>query len=121
LDRAVVSARWTGLQGTEPAKEGPDHVIRMTTQNVPAFQIEDHMPPPNELKFRVDFIYHDEIPDRIWTNTGSGFGKKQSNQVESFVGSGKPWNRAVAQIVSPNDSPDDKLRKIYARTRNPQS
>ena len=103
--------------GTEPAKEGPDHVIRMTTQNVPAFQIEDHMPPPNELKFRVDFIYHDEIPEQDLDKYWKRFGKKQSNQVESFVGKRKAMEQAVAQIVSPNDSPEDKLRKIYARTQ----
>ncbi len=104
-------------QGTEPAKEGPDHVIRMTTQSVPAFQMEDHMPPPNELKFRVDFIYHDETPeqnmDKFWRN----FGKKQNDRVEGFVGKRKAMEQAVAEIVSPNDSPEEKLRKIYARTQ----
>jgi len=90
----------------------------MTTQNVPAFQIEDHMPPPNELKFRVDFIYHDEIPDRIldkyWDSDSE---KNKVIKSKVFVGKRKAMEQAVAQIVSPNDSPDDKLRKIYARTQ----
>jgi Domain of Unknown Function with PDB structure (DUF3857)/Transglutaminase-like superfamily len=104
-------------QGTEPAKEGPDHVIRMATQNVPAFQIEDHMPPPNELKFRVDFIYHDETPEQNVDKFWQRFGKKQSDRVENFVGKRKAMEQAVTQIVSPNDSPEEKLRKIYARTQ----
>jgi hypothetical protein len=104
-------------QGTEPAKEGPDHVIRMTTQNVPAFQMEDHMPPPNELKFRVDFIYHDEVPEQNPDKFWKRFGKKQNDRVESFVGKRKAMEQAVAQIVSPSDSPEEKLRKIYARTQ----
>lgn len=104
-------------QGTEQAKEGPDHVIRMTTQNVPAFQIEDYMPPPNELKFRVDFIYHDELPEQDMDKFWRRFGKKQYDRVESFAGKRKSMEQAVAQIVSPSDTPEEKLRKIYARTQ----
>ena len=104
-------------KGTEPAKEGPDHVIRMTSQNIPAFQVEDHMPPPNELKIRVDFIYHDEMPEQDMEKYWKKFSKKQSDHVESFIGKRKAMEQAVAQIVSPNDSPEEKLRKIYARTQ----
>jgi Domain of Unknown Function with PDB structure (DUF3857)/Transglutaminase-like superfamily len=115
------TAQWiapAGLpQGTEQAKEGPDHVIRMITQNVPAFQMEDHMPPPNELKFRVDFIYHDEVPEQNPDKFWKRFGRKQNDRVESFVSKRKALEQAVAQIVSPSDSPEEKLRKIYARTQ----
>jgi transglutaminase-like putative cysteine protease len=104
-------------QGTEQAKEGPDHVIRMITQNVPAFQMEDHMPPPNELKFRVDFIYHDEVPEQNPDKFWKRLGRKQNDRVESFVSKRKALEQAVAQIVSPSDSPEEKLRKIYARTQ----
>jgi hypothetical protein len=104
-------------KGTEQAKEGPDHVIRMTTENVPAFQIEDHMPPPNELKFRVDFIYHDDLPEMDMDKFWRRFGKKQYDRVEGFAGKRKAMEQAVAQIVSPSDSPEEKLRKIYARTQ----
>jgi hypothetical protein len=103
--------------GTEPAKEGPDHLIRMTAQNVPAFQIEDQMPPAGELKFRVDFSYHDEMPEQNLEKYWKQFGKKQSERVENFAGKRKAMEQAVAQIVSPNDSPEEKLRKIYARTQ----
>src|SRR4029077_17248977 len=55
------SVQWVspaGLPGgTEQAKEGPDHIIRMEADNIPAFQTEEYMPPENELKFRVNFIY----------------------------------------------------------------
>jgi hypothetical protein len=54
--------RWSwpsGLpRGTEPPKQDPMHVVRMTAQDIPAFQIEDFMPPADELKFRVDFVYN---------------------------------------------------------------
>ena len=103
--------------GTEQAKEGPDHIIRMEADNIPAFQTEEYMPPENELKFRVNFIYRDgpmEMnPDKFWAN----FGRKQNGRVEDFVNKRKAMEQAVAQIVSPGDPPIVKLQKIYARTQ----
>jgi hypothetical protein len=103
--------------GTTPAKQDPDHVIRMVTENIPAFQIEDYMPPEDELKLRVDFIYNESTPemnpDKFWAS----FGKKQNGSIESFIDKRKAMEQAVAQIVSPGDSPEVKLRKIYARTQ----
>lgn len=102
---------------TVPAKEEPDHVIRMEANNIPAFQTEDYMPPENELKFRVTFIYHEGVPemnpDKYWAN----FGKKENGEVENFVNKRKAMEQAVAQIVSPNDTGMVKLQKIYARAQ----
>jgi hypothetical protein len=79
--------------------------------------MEDFMPPENELKSRVDFTYSDEIPerdvDKFWVKTG----KKLNSQLESFVEKRKAMERAVAEIIAPNDSPEVKLRKIYARVQ----
>ena len=116
-----LSVQWVspaGLPGgTERAKEGPDHIIRMEADNIPAFQTEEYMPPENELKFRVNFIYRDgpmeTNSDKYWAN----FGRKQNGRVEDFVNKRKAMEQAVAQIVSPNDPPLVKLQKIYARTQ----
>jgi Domain of Unknown Function with PDB structure (DUF3857) len=101
--------------GAPPPKEDPDKIIRMTAVNVPAFHIEDYMPPANELKFRVDFVYSQEgfeqNEDKYWKR----FGKKEFDRVEGFIGRQKAMQEAVAGIVSPSDSPEVKLRKIYAR------
>jgi len=117
---SVVNVRWSwqGLpQGTLAPKEGPDGVIRMDTGNVPAFQTEDFMPPENEMKSRVDFIYSEDFPesnpDKFWKATA----RKLNGKVESFIGKRKAMEQAVAQIVSPNDAPDIKLQKIYARVQ----
>ena len=113
------SVQWSwpaGLpKGADPPKEGPDNIVRMTAENIPAFVEEDHMPPPNELKFRVVFIYRDEPfesdADKYWKQ----FGKKRSSQVESFVDKKKSMEEAVAGIVASGDPPETKLRKIYER------
>lgn len=109
---------WQGLpQGTEPPKEGPDHVVRMEAHNIPAFHTEDYMPPENELKSRVDFTYSDELPEKDAAQFWKNRGKKLNSGVESFIGKRKAMEEAVAQIVSPSDSPEVKLQKIYARVQ----
>jgi Domain of Unknown Function with PDB structure (DUF3857)/Transglutaminase-like superfamily len=114
--------RWSwpaGLpNGTDQPKQEPaTNIIRMESQNIPAFPIEDFMPPANQLKYRVDFEYSEESyqmdPEKFWKQRG----KKLNGQVESFVGKHKEMEQAVAQIVSPSDSPEVKAQKIYARVQ----
>jgi uncharacterized protein DUF3857/transglutaminase superfamily protein len=104
-------------EGTEPPKEGPDHIVRLEAQNIPPFQTEDFMPPENELKSRVDFIYstdgYEPDADKFWRNRG----KKLHDRLESFIGKKKAMEQAVSQIVAPADSPEVKARKIYARVQ----
>jgi hypothetical protein len=112
--------RWSwpsGLpEGTPPPKE--EHgLIQLQTQNVPAFQIEDYMPPPDELKYRVDFIYTQENdekePEKFWKKEGKRFNER----VENFTGKRKAMEQAVAETVAPNDAPEVKLQKIYAKVQ----
>jgi hypothetical protein len=42
--------------GSQPPKDGGRGTIGMECHNVPAFQVDDYMPPETTLKFRVDFI-----------------------------------------------------------------
>jgi transglutaminase-like putative cysteine protease len=115
------SLRWSlpvGLPaGTTPPKD--DHgTIRLEVQKVPAFQIEDFMPPENELKYRVEFIYTDNgnvetEPAKYWKKEG----KRLDAAVENFVGKHKAMEQAVAQIVSGGDTPETKLQKIYAKVQ----
>lgn len=109
---------WRGLPpGAEP-KEGTDHIIRMEARNIPAYQIEDFMPPLSELRARVNFIYEDEYletnADQYWRHVG----KKLNGELEGFIDKRKAMEAAVGQIVSPSDAPDVKLRKIYDRVQS---
>lgn len=112
--------RWTWHLlpvGAEP-KLGPDGVVRMEARNISAFQTEDFMPPVNELKSRVDFIYEEgeteREPARYWKNVG----KKRNDALEGFIGKRKAMEEAVSQIVSPSDPPEVKLRKIYDKVQS---
>jgi hypothetical protein len=108
---------WQGLLPGVGPKEGPDHVIRLEVENIPAFQLEDFMPPPSQLMARVDFIYEEEFletnPEQFWRHVA----KKRGDALESFVGKRRAMEQAVAQIVSPGDPPEVKLRKIYDRVQ----
>ena len=107
--------------GTERPKQGPDHIVRMTSENIPAFVEEDHMPPANELKYRVNFIYRDEVPELDPVKYWRDFNKKKYAQAESFVDKRKAMEDAVAGIIAPGDSADVKLQKIYARVQQIQN
>ena len=109
FERYPWTVQWSWPAGlpkdTEPPKQGADRVVRMTAQNVPAFVIEDHMPPPNELKFRVNFIYRDEAPELDVVKYWREFNKKRYGQVESFVDKRKAMEEAVAGIISAAPKP----------------
>ncbi|HEY6765338.1 MAG TPA: DUF3857 domain-containing protein [Candidatus Sulfotelmatobacter sp.] len=112
--------RWSWHElpaGAEQPKQGPDHIVRMEAHNIPAFQNEDFMPPENEVKSRVDFIYSLDPPERDLSKFWQQVGKKRNAALENFVGKRKPMEDAVGQIVGPNDTPEEKLRKIYARVQ----
>jgi hypothetical protein len=92
-------------------------IVHMDATNIPAFVTEDDMPPEAAMKFRVDFVYNEDgfekEADKFWKKRG----KKLNDGVESFIGKRKAMEQAVAQIVSPGDSPEEKAQKIYARVQ----
>jgi hypothetical protein len=112
--------RWTWHNlptGTGQPVEGVDHVITLGVSDVPAFHTEDYMPPENELKSRVDFIYSEDRfesdPATYWKKRG----KRLNDRLESFIGKRKAMEQAVGEIVAAGDSPEVKLQKIYARVQ----
>jgi transglutaminase-like putative cysteine protease len=119
-DTSPWALRWnwnTLPAGTVPPKEGPDHIVRMEANNIPAFQIEDHMPPEEELRSRIDFIYEQKMRASDQASYWRDLGKKRNADMESFIGKRKAMEDAVAQIVAAGDSPEVKLRKIYDRVQ----
>jgi len=103
--------------GTGQPVEGPNGAITLEASNIPAFQTEDFMPPENEMKSRVDFIYSDESFEKDADTYWKKLGKKRNAQLESFIGKRGTMEQAVSQIVAANDSPQVKLQKIYARVQ----
>src|SRR5271166_4859248 len=72
------------------------------------------MPPPDEMKYRVEFMYtynREKDPDKFWIAEGKGLFRG----VDFFTNKRKVMENAVSEIVSPGDTPESKLQKIYAR------
>lgn len=112
--------RWTWNRlppGTAQPTQASNNIVSLEASDIAGFQTEDYMPPENELKSRVDFIYSEDFPEKDADKYWKKLGKKRNDQMESFVGKHKAMEQAVAGIVSASDSPEEKLRKIYTRVQ----
>jgi uncharacterized protein DUF3857 len=119
-DYAPMHLRWTWNRlppGTPQPKEGPNHVIGLEASDIPAFPTEDYMPPADELKSRVDFIYSEDFFEKDADAYWKKLGKNRNSQMESFIGKRSSMEQAVAGIVAAGDSPEVKLHKIYGRVQ----
>ena len=69
------------------------------------------------MKSRVDFIYdfeyYESSADAYWGHVA----RNRAAFIDHFMGKRKAMEDAVAQIVSPSDPPETKLRKIYDRVQ----
>jgi hypothetical protein len=113
--RFQLKVHWNGLpRDLRPLQEKRD--IHLEVHDIPAFVVEDFMPPENEMKARVDFTYTRSIEtdsDKFWKS----FGKSCESYLDSYIDKRKAMEQAVAEIVSPSDSTEVKLQKIYARVQ----
>jgi Domain of Unknown Function with PDB structure (DUF3857)/Transglutaminase-like superfamily len=94
--------------------------VRLETRNVPAFVSEEYMPPKDAIRSRVEFIYlseYDLAPEKDSEVYWHKYAQKAYSFVDSFTDKPRAMKAAVAQIVAPDDSPDLKLKKIYARVQ----
>src|SRR6266498_152315 len=116
-----LNLRWSEhlAPGMPSTKQNPDGLVWLEVNNVAAFTREDFMPPENDLKSRVDFIYFRTYelteldPNKYWKKIG----KKRNGELEDFVGKRGAIQQAVTQTISPGDSDDVKLQKLYARVQ----
>jgi hypothetical protein len=68
------------------------------------------------MKYRVDFIYsNDDYLTRDPVVYWKYYGKRMFHTAEHFMDERRAMERAVAQIVTPTDDAETRLRKLYAR------
>jgi hypothetical protein len=85
--------------------------VDLTRENIPAFVEEPFMPPADMLKLRVYFYYQESLKtDDYWKSQGKFWNK----DVDSFVGKNRGIGGALAKIIAPTDSAEQKIRKTYA-------
>lgn len=92
-----------------------DGWARLELENIPPFQEEEYMPPRDELNMRVDFYYRlqNETRDEFWKRIG----KSRYEAAERFIGKHKDIAKEVTDVVLPDDPPETKLHKLYARAQ----
>jgi hypothetical protein len=113
--------QWSWPRGVPPGTDPPKSEygrVRLETHDVPAFVTEEYMPPENELRYRIDFLYDADPTPRtdpvaFWKERG----KRLHGEVERFADGHRLMEKAVAEVVQPTDTLETKLRKLYARTQ----
>jgi hypothetical protein len=126
------SGRWgskspNGLPPGAKRSEWEHDSLHMEAQDIPAFQVEDDMPPEGSMKYFVQFVQFmgfvhyiygsggiEKDADKFWKEVG----KQMNGGAEGFVNKRKAMGQAVAQVVSPGDSPEVKLQRLYARAQS---
>src|ERR1700694_835547 len=106
---------WTpiGLPKGVEVKQTPNRQIQLEMNDIPAYQQEELAPPPDMMKMRVEFYYGSSSmakPLEFWKEEG----KRWSKEAEKFIGHSSAVAQAAGQVVGPSDTPEQKVRKIYA-------
>ncbi len=85
--------------------------LELDMDSIPAPIVEPHMPPDSAMSWRVACFYRNtsKVED-YWTRIGKAWDKS----VEKFLDQKGGIAEAVNQLVAPNDTPEAKVRKIYA-------
>jgi Domain of Unknown Function with PDB structure (DUF3857) len=97
----------------------PDGTYSFTVHDIPGIEDEAYMPPLETIESRVEFYHLDvdvptsETQDHFWARTE----KKWNDDLDHFINKKSALEQELSRIVSPSDSPEIKLRKIYARVQ----
>jgi len=110
-----------GLPANEMPKcgVGVNNSCVMVARNIPAVVEEPLMPPRRALEAYVGWYYKDlggsqgESPEQFWKDTGG----KWNAALDDFTNKKSALSQETSRIISPDDSPEIKLRKIYARVQ----
>jgi len=90
---------------------GAGTTLQVTVHDIPPAPVEEYMPPVRNLSYRVMFYYTSyKTVDEFWKGQGLQWSKAE----DEFMGPGSAVKAAVQQLIAPSDTPDQKLRKIYA-------
>jgi Domain of Unknown Function with PDB structure (DUF3857) len=111
--------RQVGLPaGAIPVRQANGTYV-MDVHNIAGLEEEDYMPPERALQVRVDFYYkslsdpQNETQPQFWNRKG----KQWAEELDHFVNKKSALESDLSRTVAPADSPEEKLRKIYARVQ----
>jgi Domain of Unknown Function with PDB structure (DUF3857) len=111
-------SRSYALPASQSSVQKQPNMYTLEIHDMPGIEDEQLMPPKRALEAQVEFYYRSEdepsseTPDQYWKRIG----KKWNADVDHFVDKKKELAQEVSRAVSSGDSPEEKLRKLYART-----
>jgi hypothetical protein len=101
------------LKQTKVEFEGkdPHTIFELNVHDILPTPNEEYMPPISSFSYRVVFYYTPYLTgDEFWKSEGKSWAKER----DKFISPGPGVIAAVNGLVSPTDTQDQKLRKIYA-------
>jgi hypothetical protein len=119
VGRLALVYRTFGLPaGVTPQKQSNGSWV-MDIHNIMGIQEEQLMPPETTLQVRVEFFYvssdtpDQETAEHYWNRIG----KRWSEEIDAFVNKKGALEKDLSQTVGPNEPPEARLQKIYARVQ----
>jgi hypothetical protein len=83
--------------------------VELNLADVPALPEEEFMRPPSARQYSISFFYWAGTRESYWGTTG----KTVDDYWRPFYEPGKTLTASVNQIISPDDTDEKKLRKLY--------
>ncbi len=103
--------KWTYLTPKNTQPVDTRDLIVYDASNMEPFLEEPYMPPSDILKYNIRFYYDtNRKMEAYWKEEGKYWNK----DVDHFIGDTSALREELAKIVSPADTPEQKVRKIYA-------
>ncbi len=114
--------QWTIIRGPAGAavQKEKDGTASLEVRDIAPLEKEEMMPPADFYNSRVHFFYLLGAGSYSLASSSffwSGVGRRESEDIERFIGNSKEIEQETARIVSSSDSPEVKLQKIYARVQ----
>ena len=89
----------------------PNSELTLDMHDVPPILNEEFMPPMGSVSYRVLFYYtHFKTVQDYWASEGKTWSKSR----DKFIGPNKGVREYVSTLISPSDTQDQKVHKIYA-------
>lgn len=117
-DTATIAWIWADLpKGVQPQEK--HNVVSLDVENIPAFEHEEFTPPEREVKARVEFYYliHQTFDTKKVDQFWKEYGKRRNEGSEEFIGHHGDVGALAISLVSPSDTIEQKLRKLYVRVQ----
>ncbi len=97
--------------GSNKVSYSIDGTYDLVVDNIPPLPDEEYSPPIGSFSYRLTFYYSSASNGADYWKT---IGKEWSKDVDRFANPNDAIRQAVAGIVAPSDTDDQKLHKIYA-------